>query len=551
MKRNENVDAERVWNHIVETYAIGQEVSRPVGRVLSALGVFVSLEEGFDALIHVSKISGLCGQDPRRYFVTGQMVTAKIININQQTRRVELATDLCSFSFDGFLSKEEQVVVPDTNLCDLDVTSGTLFGAWVCDRPEARPELIARTETEMSFQLQAKCPHYDRQALKAVHVILRQDGKDVKGCVDWAACTAASHDYGYDLADASTRNYTEESDEGGVPVAVSEDLTSEDSQGYGCVKLCFRRRPVHVESSLTGVLPCAVTEVRKTILVDGNNIIRTWPRLRSEALDILVQALKANGYEPVVFFDATIKYVLQNSADVFGQSLLSHMREEAPEDVVVVPAGTRADDYMLLLADRRGYSIVSCDTYRDEAFARYSWLRNSIESGEKRVHAPAFCLNDLVIPTLGIVWSVAPLYSEKSLSRGDVFIRACGNNQYFCAENDATECGRPFVANRDNASAWEMFAFARNPDGTFSVKAKVNDKFVSTEIETDGRLVCRADDIRESEKFWVVRRAEDGCFALRSCVNMRYVCVEPESGQAYARAESPNEWSWVSVLPCI
>ena len=550
MKRTATIDVNGVWDNIVGTYSVGQVVVRPVGKVVPALGVFVSLEHGFDALIHVSKIAGLGDQDPRRFYATGQAVKAKVVNIDSRTHRVELATEICEFSFDGFLSGNDQVVVQNANLADIEVTGAVLYGAWIQDRPFARVELVKRMEDEVSLQLQAKCAHLDRQALKCVHVILRQNGNDVIARADWAAYTTTEHDYGYDLTGIAMRESPNTDNEGRANVATSADIESEDSQGYGVAKLYFRRKPAIVEQAKGEGESCIAKCEMKPILVDGSNIVRRWPSLRSEALAGLLEGLKEGGYAPTVFFDANIAHVLQNAGDVFGQNLLECLLREDPEHTIIVPAGTRSDDYMLLLADRRGYPILSCDTYRDEAFAKYSWLRNRVESGEKRVHAPAFVLGDLVIPTLDIVWPFTRLSSEKFPQGGEVFIQAFSNGEYFCADGEEQETARRIMANRDNPSDWEKFVLSRNADGTVSVKAKVNGKFLSVEAEADGRMNAQADEIREREKFWLARREDNGRYVLRSFANMKYVSTDPDTGLVAAQSDVAKEWEWLNIAPC-
>ena len=153
-------------------------------------------------------------------------------------------------------------------------------------------------------------------------------------------------------------------------------------------------------------LKSGMPEAKKPILIDGSNIIRYFADLRSKALAFLVEGLEANGFMPVVLFDANISYVLKDNGDTFGLELFERFKRERPESTIVVPSGMRSDDYLLLLADKRGYPIISCDTYKDEAYAQYAWLKNREVTGEKRVHAPTFVLGDLVIPTLGIVWPI-------------------------------------------------------------------------------------------------------------------------------------------------
>lgn len=339
-------------------------------------------------------------------------------------------------------------------------------------------------------------------------------------------------------------------DEGRANVATSTDMESEDSQGYGVAELYFRRKPAIVEQAKGEGESCMAKCEMKPILVDGSNIVRRWPSLRSEALAALLEGLKEGGYAPTVFFDANIAHVLQNAGDAFGQNLLECLLRVDPEHTIIVPAGTRSDDYMLLLADRRGYPILSCDTYRDEAFAKYSWLRNRVESGEKRVHAPAFVLGDLVIPTLDIVWPFTRLSSEKFPQGGEVFIQAFSNGEYFCADGEEQETARRIMANRDNPSDWEKFVLNRNADGTISVKAKVNGKFLSVDAEAEGRMNAQADEIREREKFWLAKCEDNGRYVLRSFANMKYVSADPDTGLVAAQSDVAKECEWLNIASC-
>lgn len=532
MNRTEESGAIRAWDRIVGTYTVGQEVIRPVGKVVPALGVFVKLEPGFDALIHISKIIGLGDQDPRRFYTSGQEVEAKIINIDQVAQRVELAATLIEFSFDKFLSSEDQIVARDIGLDDLEVTGAVLDGTWMNNRTAANVQLVKRSENELSLQLQTKSDY-----LKSVHITLRQDGPNVVAHVDWCAYISPNCNFGYDLS--SDR-------EGAAPIA-----TNPTAEGYGVAELHFRKKPKKVAENSNIAKSLAEAPKAKIVLVDGSNIVRRWPNLRSEALALLLEGLKANGFIPTVLFDANILHVLLDSGDSFGQCLVNCMTRETPEHAIIVPAGSRSDDFILLLADRRGYDIVSCDTFRDDIFAKYSWLQNRMESGEKRVHAPAFILGDLVIPSLGLVWPVAHLGFDKFLLKQDVVVRACCNGEFFCAEEERVKGhGRRIMANRDNPSDWEKFVFIRNADGSVCVKSKINSKFVSACLDDGGILQATDSEVRDSDKFWVSKCDASGYYALRSCLNMKYVSIDPNNGSVAANVDIPNDSVWLNISAC-
>ena len=68
----------------------------------------------------------------------------------------------------------------------------------------------------------------------------------------------------------------------------------------------------------------------------------------------------------------------------------------------IAPGGSRADEYLLLLADRLGIDIVSNDRYRAEEYtSKYRWLGNRDETS-RRVHPVAIMLGLVLIPSLDI-----------------------------------------------------------------------------------------------------------------------------------------------------
>lgn len=431
-----------------------------------------------------------------------------------------------NMTFKSFLTTQNTVVAHNVKINNLKVKGGILHGAWIQDRPNARVEVVSRSATKLSFQLQAKCAHWDRQALKVVKVTLEQVGQDVVARADWAAYTTSDHAYGYDLSDIVLRESPNTDDEGRAPIA-----TSAWSEGFGVAELLL---------SLSSPKP---------ILVDGSNIALHFPNLRSKALAHLLECLRAKGYEPTVLFDASIRYKLKERNDSFGLVLVERLLSEDGEHAQLVPAGTICDDYLLLLADQCGWPIVTCDTFKNQNeryVKRYPWLKNRVESGKKRVHAPAFVLGKLLIPTLGIAWSC------KDSIAGSVFIQAYSNGKYLCADCIEQAADRPIRANRSVASDWETFVAIENSDGTVSFKSKANGKFISTEVDSGGILNARADKIDAWEKFWLTRRNKEngGHYILRSCANKKYVTVDRDTGLVAALVDVADEWEWLEVVPC-
>jgi len=78
------------WNSVAERYSVNQRVE---GRVVSLAeyGAFVELEEGIEGLIHVSELSWTGNnKKPERYFSKGDAVTAQILDIDIESRRISL-----------------------------------------------------------------------------------------------------------------------------------------------------------------------------------------------------------------------------------------------------------------------------------------------------------------------------------------------------------------------------------------------------------------------------------------------------------------------------
>ncbi len=78
------------WRDAVEKYAVGKEVTGKVAR-MTDFGAFVELEEGVDALLHVSQISKEHIEKPSDVLTVGQEVTAKIVDFNEDEKKISLS----------------------------------------------------------------------------------------------------------------------------------------------------------------------------------------------------------------------------------------------------------------------------------------------------------------------------------------------------------------------------------------------------------------------------------------------------------------------------
>jgi len=78
------------WEEIPNRYPVGSSVVGTVTNVTD-FGLFVELEEGIEGLVHVSEISKEKIKTPVGMFQEGQEVTAKVVNIGKEERKIGLS----------------------------------------------------------------------------------------------------------------------------------------------------------------------------------------------------------------------------------------------------------------------------------------------------------------------------------------------------------------------------------------------------------------------------------------------------------------------------
>ncbi len=78
------------WKTVSERYEVGKEITGTVTN-LTDFGVFIELEEGIEGLVHVSEISKEKIKTPVGKFNIGDVITAKVMNINSDERRIGLS----------------------------------------------------------------------------------------------------------------------------------------------------------------------------------------------------------------------------------------------------------------------------------------------------------------------------------------------------------------------------------------------------------------------------------------------------------------------------
>lgn len=78
------------WLNASEKYAVGNVVEGRVAR-MTDFGAFVELEPGVDALLHVSQISQEHVEKPSDVLSVGQIVTAKVVDFNEDEKKISLS----------------------------------------------------------------------------------------------------------------------------------------------------------------------------------------------------------------------------------------------------------------------------------------------------------------------------------------------------------------------------------------------------------------------------------------------------------------------------
>ena len=78
------------WKTVAVRYEVGKEITGTVTNVTD-FGIFVELEEGIEGLVHVSEISKEKIKTPVGLYNVNDVLTAKVMNINSEERRIGLS----------------------------------------------------------------------------------------------------------------------------------------------------------------------------------------------------------------------------------------------------------------------------------------------------------------------------------------------------------------------------------------------------------------------------------------------------------------------------
>lgn len=78
------------WNNASDKYAVGNVVKGIVAR-MTDFGAFIQLEDGIDALLHVSQISKEHINKPSDVLSIGQEIEAKVVDLNEADKKISLS----------------------------------------------------------------------------------------------------------------------------------------------------------------------------------------------------------------------------------------------------------------------------------------------------------------------------------------------------------------------------------------------------------------------------------------------------------------------------
>ena len=124
------VEKDEKFFSLADKLNVGDEVTGKITRI-TPFGAFVDIE-GIDCLIHISEISRKRVSDPNDVLSSGEEVTAKVIKIDREQKRISLSTK--ALEPNAWDSVSEKVKVGDT--LEGKVKRLTSFGAFVEVMPE-------------------------------------------------------------------------------------------------------------------------------------------------------------------------------------------------------------------------------------------------------------------------------------------------------------------------------------------------------------------------------------------------------------------------------
>ena len=113
-------------------------------------------------------------------------------------------------------------------------------------------------------------------------------------------------------------------------------------------------------------------------IIDGNNVFRYGEGFNVHYLHTLFKALDEKGIDWFCYTDANMKYLVNMHCNASDRNLYNWLLEKYKGKITSVPAGRRADSYILQKADMGDAIVISNDKFRDfEYVSKYPWLMSN------------------------------------------------------------------------------------------------------------------------------------------------------------------------------
>lgn len=157
------------------------------------------------------------------------------------------------------------------------------------------------------------------------------------------------------------------------------------------------------------------------VIIDGNNILRYGKEYNLieygtewcvPQITALIAALDAHGIEWHCFFDANCMFKIKETCSKEHFEDFKSLLKANHKKFSVVPGGTKADPWILDMADDEGLKIITNDLYRDAEYqAKHPWLQREYVNRAAQPHLSRlipfmFVNNQLRIPALNVRWDI-------------------------------------------------------------------------------------------------------------------------------------------------
>ena len=123
------------WEGIGASIAVGNNVTGKIVR-LTDFGAFVELSNGVEGLLHVSEISHQHVKKPEDVLAVGQEITAKVIKLDEENRRIGLSIKAYEEEVRGPISPEEEQETGEEDASASDAAQATEEAAPAGEEPQ-------------------------------------------------------------------------------------------------------------------------------------------------------------------------------------------------------------------------------------------------------------------------------------------------------------------------------------------------------------------------------------------------------------------------------